>query len=339
MARRNLSPSWMASERASRSWKGLLLDVKARSLTLPPKLAIVDGALETVSKIILNDQATHAGHLQVVERSMDCGKLIVTTFQTASLPHPSQRTLDNPANLAQATAMRPPRLRQMILDMPSFQALVIARRAVGGVSVEALGTAAFVVVRLGERRDGVEQRQGFQRVVALGPGDSDGQRSSLAIDEQVPFRPFFGPIRGVLAGKSPPKTARGLWLSTTPLDQSISPSRPSSANRAWSNFFQTPRRCHVRSRRQHVTPEPHPISWGSIHQGMPLWSTKMIPVRQARSSTGGRPRLPGRALCFGSRGATKLHNSSETKGRPIAHLQVAQEPLGIVRGAIFETVS
>jgi hypothetical protein len=79
-----------------------------------------------------------------------------------------------------------------------------------------------------------------------------------------------------------------------------------------------PRRCQYRSRRQQVTPEPHPISWGSISQGMPLRRTKTIPVRQARSSTGGRPRLPGRARGRGSRGRTASHNSSGTSGPGIA---------------------
>ena len=47
----------------------------------------------------------------------------------------------------------------------------------------------------------------------------------------------------------------------------------------------TPRRCHSRSRRQHVTPEPHPISVGNIRQGIPLRRTKRIPGSTARSST------------------------------------------------------
>ena len=47
----------------------------------------------------------------------------------------------------------------------------------------------------------------------------------------------------------------------------------------------------------------------------------MIPVRQARSSTGGRPRLPGLALWRGRRGSMISQSSSGTKGRAIAHLR------------------
>jgi hypothetical protein len=55
------------------------------------------------------------------------------------------------------------------------------------------------------------------------------------------------------------------------------------------NFFHTPRRCHSRGRRQHVTPEPYPSSVGSSFRGMPARSTYRIPFSVARSSTQGRP--------------------------------------------------
>jgi hypothetical protein len=93
---------------------------------------------------------------------------------------------------------------------------------------------------------------------------------------------------------------------------------PTRWRSACRSFFQTPRCCQCRSRRQQVTPEPQPISWGSISQGMPLRKTKTIPVKQARSSTGGRPRLPGLALWRGSSDWTTFQSSSGTRGRFMA---------------------
>lgn len=65
-----------------------------------------------------------------------------------------------------------------------------------------------------------------------------------------------------------------------------------SANR-WSSTqcktSHTPCACQSRSRRQHVMPEPHPISGGSNSQGVPVRSTKMMPVSTARSGRRGRP--------------------------------------------------
>jgi hypothetical protein len=45
---------------------------------------------------------------------------------------------------------------------------------------------------------------------------------------------------------------------------------------------------------------------------MPVLSTKMIPSRQARSGTGGRPPL-GEGWCSGSNGAIALQNAFDTR--------------------------
>ena len=74
-----------------------------------------------------------------------------------------------------------------------------------------------------------------------------------------------------------------------------------------------PAACQSRSRRQHVMPDPQPISWGSISQGMPERSTNRMPVSAARFGTGGRPPL-GLGRSGGRSGSTMAHNSSETSG-------------------------
>src|SRR5262245_1777275 len=71
----------------------------------------------------------------------------------------------------------------------------------------------------------------------------------------------------------------------------------------------TPARCQSRRRRQHVIPDPHPISCGSICQGMPLRRTNRMPVRHARSETRGRPPF-GRRGGVGKNGSTRSHNRS-----------------------------
>src|SRR5215211_4267693 len=79
---------------------------------------------------------------------------------------------------------------------------------------------------------------------------------------------------------------------------------------------QSPASCHSRNRRQHVTPEPQPISWGKISQGMPLFSTKMMPVRAARSSTRGLPPC-GLGDSGGSSSSITSHSSSLTNSLAI----------------------
>jgi hypothetical protein len=94
----------------------------------------------------------------------------------------------------------------------------------------------------------------------------------------------------------PPKTARMELPSMTARDQSICPQRASQSSKTKWISCQMPACCQSRSRRQQLIPEPQPISCGSISQGIPLRSTKRIPVRQARSGKRGSATLqpPGR---------------------------------------------
>jgi hypothetical protein len=267
---------------------------------------------------------------------MNCWEFIITNLQSSGLSDPGQRALDDPADFAQPAAMERSRLGQVILNPSLPQAPAVARRAIRSVSVQAFRPAASATARLSDHWYVVEERQRLKRVVTLRACDTHRQGNALSVYEQMAFRAFFGPIGRVFAGEYPPKTARKLWLSTTAFDQSSSPSRPRRSRRTCSSFFQTPRRCQSRSRRQHVTPEPQPISWGNIHQGIPLWRTKMMPVRQARSSTGGRPRFPGPALCAGRSGSTVSHNSSGTKGRAMIHLHAGNiRPTSLYRPTYF----
>ena len=73
-----------------------------------------------------------------------------------------------------------------------------------------------------------------------------------------------------------------------------------------------PARFQSRNLRQHVMPLPQPISLGRSSQPMPLFKTKMIPVKTLRSSRRGRPPL-GFGGSGGNSGATSAHNSSLTR--------------------------
>ena len=264
-----------------------------------------------------------------MERTMHRWQYVVPDLQPPRLADPGERALHDPADLPQAAAVRRPLPRQVVLDAALLEASLVPWRAVLSVLLQRLWLPSWPTALAANGRDVVHEVHRFERLVAVGPGDAQGQRGALAIDQQVPLGAFFGPVGGVLAGEGPPKTARKLWLSTQQCSQSMPFSCPTRWSRACSNFFQTPRRCQDRSRRQQVTPEPQPISWGSISQGMPLRSTKTMPVRQARSSTGGRPRLPGRALCRGRRGAMAPQSSSGTSGSAMA-APPKQRPLELV---------
>ena len=113
--------------------------------------------------------------------------------------------------------------------------------------------------------------------------------------------------------------------------QSMRPAQCRRCSSSWCRRLQTPASCQSRSRRQHVTPEPQPISWGSISQGMPERSTNRMPVSAARLATRGRPPL-GLGGSAGSKGWTMDQSSSLTSAlfMPLSYGR-ADEFLGFER--------
>ena len=111
----------------------------------------------------------------------------------------------------------------------------------------------------------------------------------MTIANQVALTATLSPVCWIWPSQPPPKTARTERLSTTARDQSIWPSRESQSSNAKWIKSQIPSCCQSRNRRQQVMPEPQPSAFGSIRQGIPLRSTKMMPARRARSVRRGRP--------------------------------------------------
>lgn len=163
------------------------------------------------------------------------------------------------------------------------------------------------------RGNGIHQGEQLSYIVAIRASDGGRQRKTLRIGEDMVLRPVFPAIRRVWAGFVPPKTARTLQLSTTARDQSIR-----SAPWRWLRTIckmscQTPASCQSRSLRQQLIPLPQPISLGKSSQGMPVLSTKRIPVSAFRCGIGGRPPL-GYGLRGGKHRSMTAQSSSVSIG-------------------------
>ena len=80
---------------------------------------------------------------------------------------------------------------------------------------------------------------------------------------------------------SPHWPARALTESTEARDQPRIPACPSRSSHRARRRFQTPARCHARSPRQHVLPEPQPSSACGMFQPIPVVSTNRVPASTA----------------------------------------------------------
>ena len=126
----------------------------------------------------------------------------------------------------------------------------------------------------------------------------------------------FGPV------SSPPKIQGTEQLSITARDQSMWPSRESqSRNAKWTkpqipsllSVAQPPPAGHAGAATQF---------FGSIRQGMPLRSTKIMPVRQARSVRRGRPPC---ALGKGFGRSGSIQPPQRIRNKHGSHVKIPQE--------------
>jgi hypothetical protein len=236
---------------------------------------------------------------------------LVADGEATELVEPGERAFDDPAMTPKPVARIDPFAGDPNFDPAAMQEATAARDVIRLVGVELDRTFAGATARTLDGRNRINQLLEDGTVVTVGAGDERRERGAAPVRNKVALRARFAAICWVRAGRSAPFFAGMLALSRHARSQSIwsaSPRRSSSAR--WSRV-QTPSCCQSRSRRQHVMPAPQPSSGGNIAQGMPDFSTKMMPARQARSGIRGRPPL-GFGGSFGNNGSTIVHSSSLT---------------------------
>ena len=166
-----------------------------------------------------------------------------------------------------------------------------------------------------DRLDGVHHLLEDPRVVDVGRGERYCERDALAVGNKVALRARLAAIRRGLADPCAPLFAGTLAESRQALDQSSRSASPRRSSKTRCRRRHTPASCQSRSLRQQVEPDPQPISLGSISHGMPLLSTKTMPVRAARASRRGLPSL-GFGGSRGKSGSMVSHSSSLTSSFP-----------------------
>src|SRR5215211_1237683 len=248
------------------------------------------------------------------ERFVDVIAPLVAHRQPAVAIQPRQRALHHPPVSSELLAGVDPTAGDARGYAPLPERFSAAGEVVGLVGVQLRGTLARpagVSARLANRRNGVHRLLQHLGVVDVGGAEDYRERDAPSVRNNMALRSRFSLIRRIRAGSLAPLFAGTLAESKEALSQSIRSASPKrSKSTRWSSSH-TPASCQSRRRRQHVDPDPQPISFGSISQGMPLLRTKTMPVRAARLSMRGLPPL-GLGGSSGNSGSMISQSSSDT---------------------------
>lgn len=248
---------------------------------------------------------------------MDQGQSFVAYAQSPKLMQPGDSAFNYPPGLAKIAAMRCSAFGNLVVNAALLQCQTMGATVVGSIGLNGLGLFQWPPALSSNWVDAINQWQQLRDIMPVGLGQNDIDRDALRVDEDVVLAARLTAIGWVRSTFFPPCTARTDELSATKREKSSlsAPRNLSSSTRC--SLRHTPAFCQARIRRQHVMPEPHPISCGSISHGIPDCRTNRMPVSTRLSSSGLRPGCILRRRLTGSSGWTISQSSSSTSSRAI----------------------
>src|SRR5262245_54955210 len=199
---------------------------------------------------------------------------------------PTPRALPHPTMSSQSLTTLSPFASDSPFDPAPADGLATPRIVIPFVSMQFVWSLARPTGGPVNRANGVKHGSKHLGVVQVGCRLFHRQRDPLAAAHQMALRARFAAIRRIGPGRSALFGAGTENESLHARRQSILSASPRRSNSRWGSWCQTPHLFHARNRRQQVTPEPHPISGGSIAQGMPLRRTKIMPRTTSRLAIG-----------------------------------------------------
>jgi hypothetical protein len=243
---------------------------------------------------------------------MDVVSALVANRKSAVFRKPGQRALHNPPVSPQLlAALYALSCYPVLYPAPSqgsFALLVV----VGFVGMQLLGTPPRPAPT--RTLDGLYSVDEFfedNRVVDVCGRERYREWDAPSIRNKVALRALLSFICGIRSGFCAPLLAGMEAESSDARSQSICSASPRRLSKRRCSLSHIPASCHSFRRLQQVMPDPQPISFGSISQGIPLFSTNTIPVRAARSSMRGLPPW-GFGGSGGRSGSMVSHSSSVT---------------------------
>src|SRR5215210_5955666 len=214
----------------------------------------------------------------------------------------------------------------------SFALLVV----VGFIGVQLLGTFPRPApTRTLDRLYGVDELCEDHRVVDVCCARHHRERDTPSVRNKVALGALLSFICRILAGFWSPLLAGMEAESSEARSQSMWSVSPRRSRRTRCSLSHTPASCHSLRRRQQLIPDPQPISWGSISQGIPLFRTKTMPVRAARLSMRGLPPW-GLGDSAGKSGSTISQSSSLTNSLAIL---LTYPSMAVLKGSLSWTLA
>lgn len=244
---------------------------------------------------------------------MHFGPTFIAHTQATKLVQPSERALDHPACQAEMTAVLGEALADLRPDATLSQDLPICFTVVTTVSLHAPRFAQRPFTLASDGRNPFQQGHELGRIMTIRTREDHIQWYTGGVDEGVVLAARLAPISRV--GAFFPCTARTDELPVITREKSMRSALRSLASKTRCSLSQTPAFCQSRARRQHVMPEPQPISLGSSSHGNPDCRMNRMPVNTRRSSNRLRPAGVSCGGGGGSKGRTISHNSSLTSSR------------------------
>jgi hypothetical protein len=243
---------------------------------------------------------------------MDVVAPLIADREPAVLRKPGKRALHNPSVSTQLrAALYALSCYAALYPTPSQSSLALSV-VVGFVGVQLLGT--FPRPALTGTLDGLYGIEEFfeeHRVVDVCGREHYREWDAPSVRNNVALRALLSFIRRIRSSFRAPLLAGMLAESSEARSQSIWSASPRRLSKRRCSLSHTPASCHSFRRRQQVIPDPQPISWGSISQGIPLLRTNTMPVRAARLSMRALP-PSGFGGSGGRSGSMVSHSSSVT---------------------------
>lgn len=240
---------------------------------------------------------------------MDIGASLVADTKPPVAVEPCKRAFDDPPMSAETFATFDAPARDARCDGASSQPFAQRLRVICFIGVQLPGTLAWSAASSFDGCDGIQRFNHHLRVMHVRRTYCDGERDALPVHDQMAFRARFAAIRWIRPGFIAPLSAGTAEESREARDQSIRSASPKWSSKVRCKRCHTPASCHSRSLRQHVMPEPQPISKGRYSHGNPVASTNKMPRNTSRFGVRGRPprRFSGSG---GSSGSMTAHSSS-----------------------------